>query len=267
MTEPTEQRPSGESPSGAVPASTVPAGPVLGQVSPKPAGLPIRVVGVVAPGRQVADFVLGHGADPVRELARQGWGAVRLTEASLGQDGALLLSYRVHPATPLTAGDERPVPTDPGLVLAEGERAHPYQRAAAYAVVTGPPGVLLTQLSEATSAPGRWTLAGGGLDPGESPEQALHREVWEESGQVVTDVRLLELQTSHWVGRAPSGRLEDFHAVRIVYAASCPSPTDLVVHDVGGSTSAVRWVREEELGRYPLVRSFGPHLRRWLGWP
>jgi 8-oxo-dGTP diphosphatase len=227
--------------------------------------LPIRVVAVVEPARQVADFVLAHGADPVRELGRQGWATVRLTEASLGQDGALRLGYRVHPATPVAATGERPVATDPGLVLAKGERVHPYQRAAAYAVVTGPPGVLLTQLSEATSAPGRWTLPGGGLDPGESPEQGLHREVWEESGQVVTDVRLLDLRTSHWVGRAPSGRLEDFHAVRIVYAASCPSPTELVVHDVGGSTSAVSWVREEELGRYPLVRSFGPHLRRWLG--
>ena len=236
---------------------------------PQPAGprlpvLSIRVVAVVEPGRQVADFVLAHGADPVRELGRQGWAAVRLAEASLGQDGGLLLGYRVHPATPVSATRERPVPTDPGLVLAEDEQVHPYQRAAAYAVVTGPPGVLLTQLSEATSAPGRWTLPGGGLDPGESPEQGLHREVWEESGQVVTDVRLLDLQTSHWVGRAPSGRLEDFHAVRIVYAASCPSPTELVVHDVGGSTSAVSWVREEELGRYPMVRSFGPHLQRWL---
>jgi 8-oxo-dGTP diphosphatase len=228
-----------------------------------PPVLPIRVVAVVEPARQVAEFVLAHGADPVRELGRLGWAAIRLDQASLGEDGALLLAYRVHPATPLPAPQRR-VPSDPGLVVGAGEHAQPYQRAAAYAVVIGPPGVLLTQLSEATSAPGRWNLPGGGLDPGESPEQALHREVWEESGQLVGDVRLLELQTSHWVGRAPSGRLEDFHAVRIVYAASCPSPTELVVHDVGGSTSAVSWVREEDLGRYPLVRSFGPHLRRWL---
>jgi len=241
---------------------------VTGLADPQPAEpqlpvLPIRVVALVEPTRQVADFVLAHGADPVRELGRQGWATVRLAEASLGQDGALVLGYTVHPATPLQ-GRQRPVPSDPGLVVREGERAEPYQRAAAYAVVSGPPGVLLTQLSETTSAAGRWTLPGGGLDPGESPEEALHREVWEESGQVVSDVRLLDLQTSHWVGRAPSGRLEDFHAVRIVYAASCPSPTELVVHDVGGSTSAVSWVREQDLGQYPLVRSFGPHLPRWL---
>jgi 8-oxo-dGTP pyrophosphatase MutT (NUDIX family) len=222
---------------------------------------------VVAPERQVADFLLAHGRDPARELARLGWAAVRLTDASLGQDAALVLRYAVHPATRVSADEDRPAPTDPGLVVAEGERAHPYQRAAAYAVVSSTRGVLLNQRADTTSAPGRWTLPGGGLDPGESPEQALHREVWEESGQVVTSVRLLDVQTSHWVGRAPSGRLEDFHAVRIVYAASCPSPTDPVVHDVGGSTSAVRWVREEDLGRYPLVRSFAPHLCRWLAGP
>lgn len=227
------------------------------------AELPIRVVAQTAPGREVAGFVLAHGADPVRELARSGWSAVRLVEAALGQDGALLLRYTVHAATPVAVSD-RPVPSDRGLVVAEGEQARPYQRTAAYAVVAGPRGVLLTQLSEVMSAPGRWTLPGGGLDAGESPEDALHREVWEESGQSVTDVRLLEVLTSHWVGRAPSGRLEDFHAVRIVYAASCPDPTDPQVHDVGGSTSAVRWVREDELGGYPLVRSFAPHLPRWL---
>jgi hypothetical protein len=81
----------------------------------------------------------------------------------------------------------------------------------------------------------------------------------------VESVRLLEAHTSHWIGRAPSGRLEDFHAVRIVYAAWCPEPSDPVVHDVGGSTAGVRWVARDELDRYHLSRSFAPHMRRWLG--
>ena len=213
-------------------------------------------------GREVASFVVAHGADPVRELARLGWGGARLVEASL-DDGVLVLAFTVVPATPEHHAPAR-VPSDAGLVLEPGERVHPHQRTAAYGVVTSVRGLLLTELSERTSAPGRWTLPGGGLDPGESPVEALHREVWEESGQRIERVRLLEAHTSHWIGRAPSGRLEDFHAVRIVYAAWCPEPTDPVVHDVGGSTESVRWVPREAVAGYHLGQSFAPHLRRWL---
>jgi hypothetical protein len=75
---------------------------------------------------------------------------------------------------------------------------------------------------------------------------------------------VLDIHTQHWVGRAPSGRLEDFHAVRIIFTAHCTSPTDPVVHDVGGSTADVRWVRREEVSSYRLTRSFAPHLQAWL---
>ena len=229
-----------------------------------PQGDPIVVRADAAPGRRVAEFVLAHGSDPVRELARLGWSRPHLDDAHRDADGSLVLRYTVSPASAVTPAPAT-VPTDPGLVLAPGEVASPYQRTAAYGVVTSSRGVLLTELSELTSAPGRWTLPGGGLDPGEQPVAGLHREVWEESGQSVESVRLLEAHTSHWIGRAPSGRLEDFHAVRIVYAAWCPEPTDPVVHDVGGSTAAVRWVARDQLERYHLSRSFAPHMRRWLG--
>ena len=224
---------------------------------------PILVRAQASNGRLVVDFVLAHGADPVRELARLGWSRPHLRDADRDEAGGLVLTYTVTAASAVATA-ANPVPTDPGLVLEPGEEARPYQRTAAYGVVTSSRGVLLTELSALTSAPGRWTLPGGGLDPGEPPVAALHREVWEESGQDVERVRLLEAQTSHWIGRAPSGRLEDFHAVRIVYAAWCPQPTDPVVHDVGGSTEAVRWVRRGELDQYHLSRSFAPHMRRWL---
>ena len=44
--------------------------------------------------------------------------------------------------------------------------------------------LLLTQLAARTGAGGRWNLPGGGLDPGEGPEDAVVREVLEETGQV-----------------------------------------------------------------------------------
>ena len=225
----------------------------------------LTVVGVLARSgageREVVRFVLGHGADPQVELGRLGW-VGRLVDVEV-VTGGLVFRYAVEATEPVEP-PEVVVPTDAGLVRGDGEAVEPYQRTAAYGVVTSNRGVLLTELSELTSSPGLWTLPGGGLDPGESPQEALHREVWEESGQRVTDLRLLDIRSSHWVGRAPSGRLEDYHAVRIVYAAVCREPTDPVVHDVGGSTAAVRWVPRPRLAQVPLTPSFAPHLERWL---
>ena len=132
---------------------------------------------------------------------------------------------------------------------------------AVYAVLRSDRGLLLTQMSDRTNARGAWGLAGGGLDAGEDPEAALHREVWEESGQRVDRLEPWRVTTSHWVGRAPSGRLEDFHAVRVVYAAWCAEPTDPVVHDVGGTTQALGVVRRARAGgpaaRHELVQPAG----------
>jgi 8-oxo-dGTP pyrophosphatase MutT (NUDIX family) len=139
---------------------------------------------------------------------------------------------------------------------AEGEVAVRHQRVAAYAVVTSTRGFLMTQFSDRTGAPGQWGLPGGGLEPGESPEVAVVREVWEESGQVIEVSDLASITTRHWVGPAPTGQLEDFHAVRVIYRAVCPEPTDPVVHDVGGTTAAAAWWPEADLDLLALTSSW-----------
>ncbi|HKK97907.1 MAG TPA: NUDIX hydrolase [Marivita sp.] len=60
-------------------------------------------------------------------------------------------------------------------------------RVGAYAILPGSDGLLLTY--QDASAPGlrtlpepEYQLPGGGVDPGESPVQALYREVYEETG-------------------------------------------------------------------------------------
>ena len=206
-------------------------------------------------GRWADGFALEHGADPSVELARRGWsGAPVSVTRSSPQD--LRITYAVRPVRPAPdAVASGPMERDDGLTAADVANAVTYQRVAAYAVVRSSRGVLMTELSESTNAAGMWNLPGGGLDPGEDPAVAVVREVHEETGQHVSDVRLLTVMTRHWVGRAPGGRVEDFHAVRLFHTAHCAEPGDPVVLDVGGSTSAARWVAETELASLPLASS------------
>ncbi len=206
-------------------------------------------------GRVVTRFALAHGEDPAMGLAVRGWpGTVVGVEGVLGD---LTLRYAVQPAAPV---DPPHGPEGPGLTDAERLGVDPHQRVAAYAVVVADGRLLLTQLAGYTGAAGRWNLPGGGLDPGESPTDGVVREVAEETGQVVDDVRLVDVMTQHWVGRSPRG-LEDYHAVRLLHTARCERPTRPVVHDVGGSTSDARWVLLDDLGSVAVVASVGAALR------
>ncbi len=214
----------------------------------------ITVVGT-QDGEVVTRFALAHGEDPAVGLAVRGWpGTVVGVEGVLGD---LTLRYAVQPAAPL---DPPLGPEGPGLTDAERLGVDPHQRVAAYAVVVADGKLLLTQLAGYTGAAGRWNLPGGGLDAGESPTDGVVREVAEETGQVVDDVRLVDVMTQHWVGRSPRG-LEDYHAVRLLHTARCARPTRPVVHDVGGSTADARWVPMDELGSVAVVASVGAALR------
>ncbi|KGN37350.1 NUDIX hydrolase [Knoellia subterranea] len=213
------------------------------------------MIGIVAlqGNREVARFELAHGADPATELATRGWSGEPVSAVRDSPED-LTITYAVR-ASHATVAPSAVVPHDEDVTDEDLAKVVPYQRIAAYAVVRSSRGILVTELSARTNAAGLWNLPGGGLDPGEQPSDAVVREVHEETGQHVTDVTLLTVMTRHWVGRAPSGRVEDFHAVRLFHTATCPEPTDPVVLDVGGSTSAARWVHETELASVTLASS------------
>ena len=212
----------------------------------------IRVVALGDDGARLAEAGLGHGEHPEVVLGDCGWALDVPASATVRSDGALELAFRVRPLDGIRPR-AAPVPRDAGV--GDDEVGEPYQRVAAYAVVTSERGLLLTQFDAQTNLVGDWGLPGGGLDEGESPVDGVHREVWEETGQRIELGELVTVQSDHWVGRAPGGALEDFHAVRIVYAATCPEPTEVVVHDVGGTTSDARWVPFDEVDDYPLTSS------------
>ena len=139
-------------------------------------------------------------------------------------------------------------------MLAPGRRPEPYQRVAAYAVVTSARGLLLTQLSDRTERGGPVGPARRGHRPGRGP-------AGRRPPRVLGGERPARARSPAWrwcrprtgsAGR-PAAGVEDFHAVRIVYRATCPEPTDPVVHDVGGTTADARWVDPAEPGALPLT--------------
>jgi 8-oxo-dGTP diphosphatase len=216
------------------------------------------VVGVDVLGAEVIRLVLGHGDDPVALLAVHGW-QVRWARDVMSETGGkhvLTMSFVVEPHVVAALQLGVPLHRDEDLVTIQGEVAQPHQRVAAYAYVTSSRGVLMTQFSDRTNAAGQWGLPGGGLQSTEAPDRAVVREAWEESGQVIEVRALALIHTGRWIGRAPTGRLEDFHAVRVVYRASCHAPTEPVVHDVGGTTASAAWVPPTDLDRLDVASSW-----------
>lgn len=108
--------------------------------------------------------------------------------------------------------------------------------------------ILLVQRGHAPQQ-GRWTVPGGRLEPGESPEQAAVREAREETGlevQVEREVLHVRLPTG-------DGRHFDVH--------------DFVAKVVGGTlkpgddAADARWFSHDELSSIPLTKNLLGYLR------
>ena len=200
------------------------------------------VVGVTEQGELAFEVILDHGADPDVLAFDLGYVVIRPIEANRASSGELILRLLVR----LVADEPRPQMRrqgrDAGLVLGDDIQLAVRQRFAAYAVVTSSRGLLATEYSGRTAITGRWGMPGGGLDDHEPPTSAVLREVAEETSQEIMLGELIKVQTSHWIGRSPYAIIEDFHAVRLIYRATCPHPTEPVVLDQGGTTESAQWV-------------------------
>jgi len=203
----------------------------------------MHIIGVSIPGGpEILRIDVAHGHHPPQVLWRRGFVVASYLSARLVDDD-IVLTVQVSPRT----SHSRPPRIkhrgiDQDLRIGEGEVPILNQRIAAYAVVRSSRGVLGTECSERTAVPGLWQLPGGGVQPGESPAEALVREVAEETGQNLRINKLIDLQSDHWIGRAPNGVLEDFHALRIIYSATCAHPTTPTVIDIDGTTARAAWI-------------------------
>lgn len=113
-------------------------------------------------------------------------------------------------------------------------------------------GRLLVVLRGHDPGRGLWSVPGGRVEPGESDEAAVVREVLEETGVATTVERL--------AGRvdrpAPGGtfRINDY-VVRPVPGATAPAP--------GDDAADARWVTRAELLALPVVDGLVDALTRW----
>ncbi|MET7705514.1 NUDIX domain-containing protein [Micromonospora sp. NPDC005413] len=153
------------------------------------------------------------------------------------------------PVTPLPSGTRRshePFPPP-----------HPDRRLrfGAYGLVTDPAGrILLTQIADGYPGAGQWHLPGGGTDHGEQPTTGLLRELVEEGGQLGRVVELLGVNNLHnSAALGPEGRPLDWHGVRVIYRVLVDVPTDAVVTEsAGGSTARAGWFTRDQAVELPL---------------
>lgn len=117
-------------------------------------------------------------------------------------------------------------------------------RVGAYGVIHDERGVLLAHWRE--GAYGGWTLPGGGMEPGEHPEQTVVREVKEETGFDVRVDALLGVGSIIIPGaRRIPGPGRDLQGLRIVYR--CTIVGGALAVEQEGTTDDVRWFALDEV--------------------
>lgn len=115
-----------------------------------------------------------------------------------------------------------------------------HQRVAAYGVAIHDSQVLLTRIArtEVLGETGLWMLPGGGIEHGEHPEEAVIRELAEETGYTVRVDRLLHAGSDHRQLDFPDLSV-DWHCVYLAYAVTITvgQPRD----ELDGTMSTPTW--------------------------
>lgn len=115
--------------------------------------------------------------------------------------------------------------------------------------------VLLAQRPEGKSMAGLWEFPGGKVEPGETPEEALIRELEEELGINTWSSCLAPLTFA-------SHRYEDFHLLMPLFACRKWQGTPM-----SKEGQALKWVHANALRDYPMPPAdvpLIPILRDWL---
>lgn len=107
-------------------------------------------------------------------------------------------------------------------------------------------GCLVTRRSSHVSSPGYWEFPGGKVERGESPRQALRREIAEELG--------LEIEVGDFIARGVSGTSEQQIVLDVYEATITGGALRLRDHD------AFLWIGAEILGKLDWAPADRPVL-------
>ncbi|WP_457299217.1 (deoxy)nucleoside triphosphate pyrophosphohydrolase [Phyllobacterium sp. P5_D12] len=117
---------------------------------------------------------------------------------------------------------------------------HPILLVTACALVDADGRVLLTQRPEGKSLAGLWEFPGGKVDPGETPEESLIRELHEELGIIVKPACLAPLTFA-------SHTYETFHLLMPLFICR---RYEGIPRGIEGQV--LKWVRPKDMRDYPM---------------